>query len=160
MRRADLKERIRIQGRQENGEWIPESEIGHVWDATRGANSGKSCPRVGGKPCTRSTRPRPVKGAPSQEASLATTCPPSWGKPEEASRITQLPTFYVCFSKDKQAAKENLSQKGSAARLVEASFGYDLPAFLGQASRSVAVRSKIILCRQVLTPQLPESPQA
>jgi integrase len=35
MRRADLKERIRIQGRQENGHWVPESEIGHVWDATR-----------------------------------------------------------------------------------------------------------------------------
>jgi Phage integrase family len=35
MRRADLKDRIRIQGRQENGHWVAESEIGHVWDATR-----------------------------------------------------------------------------------------------------------------------------
>ena len=35
MRRADLKERVRLQGRQENGEWMPDSEIGHVWDATR-----------------------------------------------------------------------------------------------------------------------------
>jgi integrase len=35
MRRADLKERVRLQGRQENGEWIPDSEIGHVWDASR-----------------------------------------------------------------------------------------------------------------------------
>jgi hypothetical protein len=35
MRRADLKERVRLQGRQENGHWVPDSEIGHVWDATR-----------------------------------------------------------------------------------------------------------------------------
>jgi hypothetical protein len=35
MRRADLKERIRIQGRQENGTWVADSEIGQVWDATR-----------------------------------------------------------------------------------------------------------------------------
>ena len=35
MRRADLKERVRLQGRQENGHWVPESEIGNVWDATR-----------------------------------------------------------------------------------------------------------------------------
>jgi integrase len=35
MRRADLKERVRLQGRQENGEWVPDSEIGNVWDATR-----------------------------------------------------------------------------------------------------------------------------
>ena len=35
MRRVDLKERIRLQGRQENGHWVPESEIGNVWDAAR-----------------------------------------------------------------------------------------------------------------------------
>ncbi len=48
--------------------------------------------------------------------------------------VGQLPTFYGLwsFSKNKQAAKElllYLSQKASVARLVEASFGYDLPAF-------------------------------
>ena len=48
--------------------------------------------------------------------------------------VGQLPTFYGLwsFSKNKQAAKElllYLSQKASVARLVEASLGYDLPAF-------------------------------
>src|SRR5579864_2013587 len=48
--------------------------------------------------------------------------------------VGQLPTFYGLwsFSKNKQAAKEllfYLSQKASVAKLVEASFGYDLPAF-------------------------------
>jgi len=48
--------------------------------------------------------------------------------------VGQLPTFYGLwnFSKNKPAAKElllHLSQKASVARLVQASFGYDLPAF-------------------------------
>ena len=48
--------------------------------------------------------------------------------------VGQLPTFYGVwrFSQNKPAAKElllHLSQKASVARLVDASFGYDLPAF-------------------------------
>ena len=48
--------------------------------------------------------------------------------------VGQLPTFYGVwrFSNNKPAAKElllHLSQKASVARLVDASFGYDLPAF-------------------------------
>jgi integrase len=35
MLRADLKDRVRIQGQQDNGHWVPDSDIGHVWDATR-----------------------------------------------------------------------------------------------------------------------------
>jgi ABC-type glycerol-3-phosphate transport system substrate-binding protein len=48
--------------------------------------------------------------------------------------VGQLPQFYGVwkFSNNKQAAKDlllHLSQKESMARLVEASFGYDLPSF-------------------------------
>jgi integrase len=35
MRRGDLKDRIRIQGHMEAGQWIDDQDIGHVWDATR-----------------------------------------------------------------------------------------------------------------------------
>ena len=35
MRRSDLKDRIRIQGHMENGRWIDDEDIGHVWDPTR-----------------------------------------------------------------------------------------------------------------------------
>jgi ABC-type glycerol-3-phosphate transport system substrate-binding protein len=48
--------------------------------------------------------------------------------------VGQLPQFYGLwsFSKNKSAAKDllhYLSQRESAAQLVEASFGYDLPSF-------------------------------
>ena len=35
MRRADLKDRIRIQGHMEDGRWVEDQDIGHVWDPTR-----------------------------------------------------------------------------------------------------------------------------
>jgi hypothetical protein len=35
MRRRDLKDRMRIQGRMENGRWIDDQDIGHVWDPSR-----------------------------------------------------------------------------------------------------------------------------
>ena len=35
MRRVDLKDHVRIQGRMEDGQWIADQDIGHVWDATR-----------------------------------------------------------------------------------------------------------------------------
>jgi len=35
MHRDDIKDRIRIQGHMEDGEWIEDYDIGHVWDATR-----------------------------------------------------------------------------------------------------------------------------
>jgi hypothetical protein len=35
MLRSDLKDRIRVQGHSENGRWIEDYDIGHVWDPTR-----------------------------------------------------------------------------------------------------------------------------
>jgi hypothetical protein len=35
MQRSDLKDRIRVQGHSENGRWIEDYDIGHVWDPTR-----------------------------------------------------------------------------------------------------------------------------
>ena len=35
MQRSDLKDGIRVQGHSENGRWIEDYDIGHVWDPTR-----------------------------------------------------------------------------------------------------------------------------
>jgi integrase len=41
MRRSDLKQHMTVQGRMENGQWVPEEDIGNVWDPTR-ANDPKN----------------------------------------------------------------------------------------------------------------------
>jgi integrase len=54
MVRGDLKDRVRIQGRQDNGNWVPETDIGHVWDAAR--DSDPKNKRVSAVPLSRLAR--------------------------------------------------------------------------------------------------------